>query len=197
MKINYSNARTPIAFTITTDSKHVIIGKITRAHRGYMLHVNKVQWTHGSKPRLGGLSCLHFPTILGTKAHLEKSVDAILVILEEGAECHRTNKQQQLEADAALVVLLNNNQVKFGLPNDTFPGYDFIGGFGIHNTQGSVSVHLPKYHVGRKVKVVCTDRYLTEKFPEATIIDTGDECCVIQNERGRITTLRTSHLELL
>ncbi len=191
MKIDYSSMRTPITFTVTTDSEHVITGKIQyQSQHVFMLQVDGIQWSADGLVQLGGLDQLRCDTIKAAKAHLTDSVDTILATFVERAEHRRLR-------EGTLSHLLNDIPHKFGVEGDSFEGYECIGLFCSQSTSEQISIHQPIYYVGRKVKVVGSDTYLVGKYTEAVVIEVGSGAHCISNALEQFSWVNESDLEVL
>ncbi len=197
MKITYSGAKTPIKFAVTVDGSDKIHGKIVRTMYGYCLGVTGVYWSSQGEPRNGGQSVYSAKTIKKLKQHLAHSVPQILVIQEAKKLSVEQANAKQMQLNREFLLVLTDSEVKFGLPNDNYLGYDFVGGFGHHSSGASVSVHLPKIRKGKRVKFIGTDTYFRAKFQDAKITGTEGTNCCIENSTCAFTWVSRHLLELL
>ncbi len=198
MKITYSGAKTPIKFAVTVDGSDKIHGTIIRISKGYALAVRGVQWSQQGEPRNGGINCQHAKTIKKLKLHLAYSVPQILVIQEAKKLSVEQANAKQMQLNREFLLALTDGDVKFGLPNDNYLGYEFIGGFGHHNSGASVSVHLPKIHKGKRVKYTGLDSYTQDRYQDAEVIGTiGAASCCIMNSSKAAKWVPAEDLELL
>ncbi len=186
MKITYSSAKTPIKFAVTVDGSDKIHGTIHKTNLGYCLEVKGVQWSHQGEPRKGGGSVYSARTIKKLKQHLAHSVPQILVIQEAKKLSVEQANAKQMQLNREFLLVLTDGDVKFGLPNDNYLGYDFLGSFGHHVSGAIVSVHLPKIRKGKRVKYVGPDAYTQEEFQDAEVIGTivAASYCIMNSSKA-------------